>query len=875
VALYEEVLRVEPEAHWAKIELAQLVTEQDAAWSRDLCQQVLAADERNPWANAQLGALARKAGKHDEARTHYLKALTGSPEAPWLLHELADTCRHLGRMEEAYATLDRAEAAEPYHAATYGYRADFLRGENRIPAALANLGRAVDLDPDYAWAWRELAELRALSNDPAGADVACTKAIELDGDAAVGDGLRAFLLRCRGERERALPWLERALDRQSDYPWAWRELVESLLMLDHPERAEEAARRGIAAVPGHVPLLGMRAEALRRLGQRNEALAQVNAALELDTQVPQLWALKAELLAELRDLDGALIAGRLAISLPGGEDLRPLLAQILVAAERDAEAREVLAPVLTGNDPIPLSWDLAAHLAERAGDPIGALALIDRAFAAGHDSEPRLLVRRARLLAASDPVQAISLIDRALVADDGPGPWREAAQVAAGLGSRACARSAAQRCVAMASPGSESARAWLTMAETELALGDLVAAADAANRAVAADADLAAARILVAVLADQRGDTVAARDALDELERRTSAAGPIAADLLPVVLRQQAHHFERHDNLPAATTAWERIAALADTSPTVHAERSAFLYRIGRIDEATAVARQLHIATDSPEHQRLVRDQALAAARLHGPQAGLDAMLAHQAELLGDNLALAAQLALAAGDSATAARLAGDLARIEPGRRSRLLIARTALAERDPAAAELQSRAQLELQPDDDEAAALLGEALAWQGRFREGLDVLEDERLPIRPGPERALVAAILAGELHGELALLGRLGRCGTLDADVPLVRVLAMAYPGALVCVGTPEPAQVEDLHSVPPFPRSARILMKALARSHHGGLATALALAVSAGCPAGMPGRPGLVRSAIVALLCRGRFSAAWEVLRIGGWIARTS
>jgi hypothetical protein len=265
----------------------------------------------------------------------------------------------------------------------------------------------------------------------------------------------------------------------------------------------------------------------------------------------------------------------------------------------------------------------------------------------------------------------------------------------------------------------------------------------------------------------------------------------------------------------------------------------------------------------------------LAVARAADAQAGLASMLADESSLQPDNLALAVQLALAAGDPAQAVRLAGLLGRSEPGRRARLLGARATLAARDAAGAAALAQAQLDLQSDDDEAAALLGEALAWQGRFSAGLAALEDDRLPVRPGPERALVAAILAGEVHGEQALLGRLGRCGTLETDVPLVRVLAAAYPGALVCVGTPTPAQVADLHSVPPFPRCARILIAALARAGHGGLATALALAASTSCPADMPGRAALVRAALWALVRRGRFAAAWTVLGGSGWITRTS
>jgi len=569
-------------------------------------------------------------------------------------------------------------------------------------------------------------------------------------------------------------------------------------------------------------------------------------------------------MAEGRDLDAAAVAAQRAVALPGGEDLRPLLAQILVAAERDVEARSALAPVLAGNDPPPLAWDLAAHLAEKSGDAAGAGALLDRAFAAGHEDEPRLLVRRARLAALSDPARAVELLTRAL-AQDGLGPWREVAQIAANLGQRVLARTAAYR-LADAATSADLGRAWLVLAETELALGDLAAAAAAADRAIAADDDLAPARILAAVLAEQRGDHRTAGRVLADLEQRI-ASGSAVGDLLPVVLRQLALHHERGDDLVAAAACWERIAGLTGTSPAIRAERAAFLHRQGRTREALAAATGLDLPADAPEAQLLLRDAALAAVRSGDAAAGL-AVLA-VAELSPDNHALAVQLALAAGQAEAASHHAEVLLRLEPGRRAQLLTVRAALATHQPEAAEATARSLLATDPSDDEAAGLVAEALAAQGRFQEALALAESAALPDHPGTERALVAAAVAGELYGEHAWLGRLGRLGVLDTAVPLARIARAAYPDALMAEGR-ELVSATDLLCVPPFPRLGRILVRALSRVGRRDLGLGLALAVLAHGRASDPGRGALARTTANLLLRRGRLWDAWIIALGDGW-----
>ena len=310
ITLYEEILAAEPKAAWAKVELAQVLADKDAERAKSLCESALDNDPSYPWAHAQLGNLARRSGRLEEARLHYQAAAATSPNATWILHEQADICRHMGRMEEAYAHLDRAKGLNAYDAVTYGYFADLLRHEGKFSQSIAHLEKAVEFDKEYTWAWRELAELRGMTGKHDEAEAAYRQAVLLEPDEAINDGLKAFLLRWQGRRDAAMPYLERAVERQRDYLWAWREQIDYAFSIQRADLAEALSRRALAAMPDTPPLMGMLAEALRRQGRRLEASQMASKAIAIASDVPQLWAIQAEIAAEEDDLDSALRCAR-------------------------------------------------------------------------------------------------------------------------------------------------------------------------------------------------------------------------------------------------------------------------------------------------------------------------------------------------------------------------------------------------------------------------------------------------------------------------------------------------------------------------------------------------------------------------------------
>jgi tetratricopeptide (TPR) repeat protein len=878
VKLYEQILAVEPKAAWAKVELAQVVAETDQERAATLLASALEDDPNYPWAHAQLGNLARRNGHLGEYRAPAQCSFVSAPSATWVLHEQADVCRQLGRMQEAYTHLEHARGLNPYDAVTYGYFADLLRHEGKNREALANLEKAVEIDPAYTWAWREQAELKALAGRHDDAEAAYRKACELEPGEAINDGLKAFLLRCQGRREAAIPYLERAVEAQKDYLWAWRERIDHAFAAGRPDQAETVARQALVALPDTPPLMALLAESLRKQGRRREAREIIAKALAITGDVPQLHAIRAEIAAEDGDLAEALTAAKRAAELDRGAEYQALHAHLLIANNQERQADGIVSALLVAPQPVLAAYELAATLAERKGEHEGAVAWCRKGLEGAYAGEPRLLVRRARLQLTGLDVAAKPAETAAIIAplpalfERGSGvPWRELAQVFATARQGVLARRAAHQHLLAVGPGDQG-RAWMVLAELELSLGHPVESQQALDQALVLDPDAFPALILGAVLAEQRGDLAQSIAFLERLDRLIAKSDPGAeAGTSEAVLhRQLAVLYERANRHGDAEAMWSRIIADHPTYLPHQAERCGFLLRRGRGAEAQAVGRELlpKLLTDHPsanETQRLLKDLAIHAASTNGGRAGIAVLSEADGHLASSNRLLLSQLALLVEDRVLAARQLDLVEQAEPGNRvARLqrirLLAQGHRYDQAITIAEVLWRED----EDDQEAATLYAECLAVSGRSGEALDLLDRVLRKAQPTTDGGLVAALLALDVHGEAACLTRLGRLAAPSTQSPVARVLIAAWPQAWV---RPDPAQSatrDDLQHLPPFPRVARRLARALGCSGSHDLAASLLLLVArAVAQRGPLGEERSLRAAAVPHLVRaGRRREAW-------------
>jgi tetratricopeptide (TPR) repeat protein len=835
--LYEEILTAEPKAAWAKVELAQVVAEQDTERSAELLASALEDDPNFPWAHAQFGNLSRRAGRLDEARTHYQRAAAAAPGAIWILHEQADICRQLGRLEEAHSYLEHARGINPYDAVTYGYIADVLRHEGKSQQAMVNLEKAVDIDANYTWAWRELAELRALSNRHDEAEAAYQKACAIEPGEAVNDGLKAFILRCQNRRELATPYLTRAVELQPDYLWAWRERIDYAFSIGRYDQAETISRQALVALPDTPPLMAMLAEALRKQGRREEAKIIINNALKLANEAPQLWAIKAEIAAEDGDLASAEQAARRGVELDRSVEYQALLAQVILANGDDVQADSIVQTLLAAPQPIISAYEIAATIAERRGQREQAIAYCDQALNGAYADEPRLRIRRARLLligttdtAAQREIVSplIPLFERSSGV-----PWRELAHVFATTRHAALARRAGHLFQA-AAPANEQGRAWLTLAELELALGQIDASQQALDLALRHDPKAVAALILGAVLSEQRGDHTTAIARLEQLDKQLAEADPgaEAGSADAVLHRQLVLLYERTARYDDAEAMWQRILNNHPTHLPHQAEYCCYLLRRDRANEANQRAETLLpdlIAkyAEANETQRFIKDLAIYRAGEQGPRAGMDVLLSADEKLNVPGRLLLAQLSMLIEERVIAHQqidliLQGNA----QSRPARLLRVRLLAQERKYDSALKLAETLAEEQPDDQEAATLMAECLAVRGRAAEALSRLDAVLKRTTPTTDAGLVAALLALDVHGEAACLMRLGRLSIPSTPSPLARVMIAAWPNAWNSVDPTPGATTADLRSLPPFPNIAQRLSFAFGRAGRYDLASDL-------------------------------------------------
>ncbi|MDW8372813.1 MAG: tetratricopeptide repeat protein [Planctomycetota bacterium] len=848
--LYEEILARAPELPWALVEYAQTLLPAERARAAELCRRALAIDPDYPWAHTLLASIARQEERIDEALAAYQRALSAAPSANWILHEASETARHAGRWELAERLLERALANDPYDATTHGHFADLRRAQGRLEEALFHLERAVSLDDHYTWAWRELAEVRALLGKHHEAEAACKRARDLAPDDAASDGLVAFLLKQRGERERMLPWLERAIERQPDYFWAWRELIELHVAAQRLAEAEAAAQRALEQFPEHPLLLGLLAEILRRSERWDAAEAAIQRALAVAGDVPQLWALAADIALRRGEPQEAVQRAGRAAELGNSAEYTVLQAQILAATGAVAEARARLAPLLEKPEASAIAWELAGLLAEQLEDPATALVAYERSLAL--DDQPRVRIRRARLaVQRGDRAAALALLPL-LDQPDADLPWGELAITLAQAGQALAARRAALRHAAQLPP----AAACLHLAEVAWHLDDLPQAARLIRDAALLDPDNAMTRQLAALVAEAAGD-------LAEAAEHLAAAQRLRPDDLALV-RQNALLAERRGDQEAAAALWREVAARSASDAGEAWEAAAALWRLGRHEEAAALTDKVLAGPPTAERCRLWYERGLAIARRDGPAAGLAALESRPELLRSAGHALAVQLALNADDLPAARRHVAELARApEPDATlQQLLEARVRLASGAVAEAVEIARALIARSPADSpqghDATMVLAEGLVVLGQLPEALAALQRRPTPWPAG--WAALCAVIALAVHGPAAAALALTRCPD-PLTHPLARLLAAALPGTL---SGPEPSERE----VPALPAAlAGPLARALLHARQAALAEAVCRRAAAVAPA--PLARELRRLARRCLRRRAGWWAAWR----DAWQAR--
>ncbi len=236
-------------------------------------------------AHLNLGNALGRAGRLEEARQSYGRALSLRPEFAEAHSNLGDVQFELGCFDQAVSSCRRALKIKPEYLEAHQNLAKALMRLGRVDEAIASFRRAVSIRPDFAEAQVNL----------------------------------AAALRSVGRLDEAIAGFRRALSIKPDFIAAHCELGTALRLQGRGEESEASCRDALALDPNSSVALMVLAELRADAGLFGEAEALYQRVISIEPESPEAWAGIAHL-RRMRPDDHAWLeaAQRLA-----GQDLPP------------------------------------------------------------------------------------------------------------------------------------------------------------------------------------------------------------------------------------------------------------------------------------------------------------------------------------------------------------------------------------------------------------------------------------------------------------------------------------------------------------------------------------------------------------------------
>jgi Tfp pilus assembly protein PilF len=249
-----------------------------------------------------------------------------------------------------------------------------------INAARAGFDVAIGERPKDSALWVDVARFRDANADAAGARDAADFAIELDAGNAAALAVKANLVRMQEGLVAALPWFERALERDPDNVGALIDHAATLGDLGRYRAMLEQVRKAAKLAPKSPWPYYLQAVLAARSGDYGLARSLLQRTRGQLDELPGFILLSA--IVEL-ELDGAAVAAdqasRLLMIQPHNGTARRLLAAANWASGDRDGAAEALAPIVARADADSWSLNLAARVAAERGLDADAAALLARA----------------------------------------------------------------------------------------------------------------------------------------------------------------------------------------------------------------------------------------------------------------------------------------------------------------------------------------------------------------------------------------------------------------------------------------------------------------------------------------------------------------
>lgn len=232
------------------------------------------------------GQVRSALGRLDDAVDDYTDAINRDPHYAPYYFDRAGVLHRLGRDQEAIADYDTAIRMSPPIAEAYYNRGDVRAGLGDDEGALADFSYALELSPGFVDAYLYQASLLFELGRVDEAQRAVDGGLALEPDNASLLAISGQLAAAAGESDAALQTFDRvlSLDPTSEAAWAGR----ATIAFERGDLTGAIADLGEAlAQADSAPLRYNRAAALIADGRWDEALADLNRAIELDPTDPE------------------------------------------------------------------------------------------------------------------------------------------------------------------------------------------------------------------------------------------------------------------------------------------------------------------------------------------------------------------------------------------------------------------------------------------------------------------------------------------------------------------------------------------------------------------------------------------------------------
>lgn len=174
---------------------------------------------------------------------------------------------------------------------SHDYLSQALIAHNNLPEASEQLHVLAEAQPDNVQIWLRLADVAFMMEDYEAMTAACAKAQALEGDNPRVSYLSARACLGKGDQEKAVEWLTKAIadqdqkvkadgDRQQPYWDAYLLRGQTLLEMGQVEEAEKDADFLMSHVEGNEDIMLLKARCLKGRGDNEGAIAQYNKVVD-------------------------------------------------------------------------------------------------------------------------------------------------------------------------------------------------------------------------------------------------------------------------------------------------------------------------------------------------------------------------------------------------------------------------------------------------------------------------------------------------------------------------------------------------------------------------------------------------------------------